>query len=316
MRPGTVVNRPDRQVPNAVKFTPPGRGPKLAIDPLLQDWELPTIMLAPTPAPGLSFDGTSDDDNAAVAGGRSASPDTNGDVGPNHYVQMNNSVFEICASRATRSLGPAAEQHLVERLRGHLPGQQRRRSDCVPRDQLANRWVFSQFAIGFTGHQCFAVSQTPDPTGPDDRYDFAISPGLNGFNDIPKIATWPGHGYYLSANEFGGPSQSFQFPIAVVFERERMLAGYSERSTRAIHRARLWRVHLLLAAALAWGGRDAAAGRCPKRVHHGVRRGRLGRPRVRRLPSLGVRRELGQPRGLDVHCPGPSDHGGLRCQPL
>ena len=223
MRPGTVVNRPDRQVPNAVKFTPPGRGPKLAINPLLQDWELPTIMLAPTPAPGLSFDGTSDDDNAAVAGGRVVPPDTNGDVGPNHYVQMNNSVFEIFDKQGNMILGPLPNNTLWSGF-GGICQANNDGDPIVFHDQLADRWVFSQFAIGSTGHQCFAVSQTPDPTGVYYRYDFVISPGLNGFNDYPKIGTWP-DGYYLSANEFGGPSQSFQFPIAVVFERERMLAG-------------------------------------------------------------------------------------------
>lgn len=223
MRPGAVVNRPNRQVPNAVKFTPPGGGPKLAVDPLLQDWELPTILLAPTPAPALSFDGTSDDDNAAVAGGRVVPPDTNGDVGPNHYVQMNNSVFEIFDKQGNTILGPLPNNTLWSGF-GGICQANNDGDPIVFHDQLADRWVFSQFAIGSTGHQCFAVSQTPDPTGPYYRYDFEISPGLNGFNDYPKIGTWP-DAYYLSANEFGGPSQSFQFPIAVAFERERMLAG-------------------------------------------------------------------------------------------
>jgi hypothetical protein len=222
--PAPVVNRPNRQVPNAVKFTPPGRGPKLAVDPLLQVWELPSVVLAPTPAPSLSFDGTSDDDNAAVTGGRVVPPDTNGDVGPNHYVQMNNSVFEIFDKNGNTIIGPLANNTLWSGF-GGICQNNNDGDPVVFHDQLADRWVFSQFAIGATGHQCFAVSQTPDPTGAYFRYDFEISPGANGFNDYPKIGMWP-DGYYLSANQFRG---SFEFPIAVVFERDQMLVGGSAR---------------------------------------------------------------------------------------
>ncbi len=213
---------PNREVPNRVKFIPPGRGPKLGADSLTQLSSAPSSSSL-TPAPSLSFDGTSDDDNAAVAGGRVVPPDTNGDVGPNHYVQMNNSVFEVFNKSGVSLFGPAANNTIWAGF-GGICQTNNDGDPIVFHDQLADRWVFSQFAIGSTGHQCFAVSQTPDPTGPYYRYDFEISPGLNGFNDYPKIGMWP-DGYYLSANEFGGGSQSFQFAIAVAFERDRMLTG-------------------------------------------------------------------------------------------
>jgi hypothetical protein len=50
----------------------------------------PTSAMAPTglmPAPAAVFDGLSNPDNFDVFGGRVTPPDTNGDVGPNHYVQ-------------------------------------------------------------------------------------------------------------------------------------------------------------------------------------------------------------------------------------
>ncbi len=223
IKPGPLVQLPNREIPNVVRFTPPGHGPKEGADSLTQFTSAATSPNALTPAPSLSFDGTSDDDNAAVAGGRVVPPDTNGDVGPNHYIQMNNLVFEIFNKSGVSVLGPLPSNVLWSGF-GGICQTNNDGDPIVFHDQLADRWVFSQFAIGATGHQCFAVSTTPDPTGSFFRYDFEISPGQNGFNDYPKIGMWP-DAYYLSANQFGGPSQSFQNPIAVAFDRVKMVAG-------------------------------------------------------------------------------------------
>ena len=63
-------------------------------------------MLAPTPGPLLSFDGAGQDDNRAVLGGNVLPPDTEGDIGRSHYVQMNNLVFEIFDKSGNSVLGP------------------------------------------------------------------------------------------------------------------------------------------------------------------------------------------------------------------
>lgn len=222
IRPKAKFLTPPREIFNEVKFLPPGPGgPKASVDPLLENNANALPALVATPTPLLSFEGTSDDDNAVFAGGRVVPPDTEGDVGPNHYVQMNNLVFEIFDKSGNSILGPLPNDTLWSGFGGicetHNDGD-----PIVFHDQLADRWVFSQFALGNTGHQCFAVSQTPDPTGAYYRYDFEISPGLFAVNDYPKIGIWP-DGYYLSANEFG--LVSFQDVIAVAFERDRMLAG-------------------------------------------------------------------------------------------
>ena len=211
--PEPIVNRPDRQIPNAVRFTPPGRGPKLAADPLVQEFQVPPVLLAPTPAPNLSFDGTSDDDNAAVAGGRVVPPDTNGDVGPNHYVQMNNSVFEIFDKQGNTVLGPLPNNALWSGF-GGICQSNNDGDPIVFHDQLANRWVFSQFAIGSTGHQCFAVSQTPDPTG---AY-FAYQVAAPNFPDYPKYGVWD-DAYFVGTNETDSP--------VYALPRAQMLAGPS-----------------------------------------------------------------------------------------
>lgn len=228
-----VTKRAPREIPNHLKFDPANRGPvKTVIDPLLELIPQPKSTLAPTPAPILSVDGTSDDDNSAVLGTRIVPPDTQGDVGPDHYVQMNNLVYEVfqinrgpggAVISVTSVLGPVANNAFWSGL-GGICQNNNDGDPIVLHDQLADRWMVSQFAIGATGHQCIAVSTTPDPTGSYHQYDFEISPGLNGFNDYPKMGTWP-DAYYLSANEFGGGSGSFQGAIAVAFDRAKMLVG-------------------------------------------------------------------------------------------
>src|SRR5262245_13828272 len=58
------------------------------------------------PIEQLQFDGTSDDDNQDVVGFRVVPPDTEGDVGLNHYVQWNNLVFKIFDKSGNQLLGP------------------------------------------------------------------------------------------------------------------------------------------------------------------------------------------------------------------
>src|SRR6266511_4036202 len=139
-----------------------------AEDPLVGLSELGP--LAPAPPPLLTFEGTSDDDNQALVGFRVVPPDTNGDVGLNHYVQWNNLVFEVFDKSGNTVLGPLPGNTLFAGFGG--PCETTNNGDPnVEYDQLADRWVLSQFAIN-DGIQCIAVSQTGDPTGAYFRYAF------------------------------------------------------------------------------------------------------------------------------------------------
>lgn len=216
-----IGDRADRAIPLRVpadldqRHKPTEAGP----DPVRQSVFSPGPTSVATPSPILSFDGLSDDDNSAVLGFRVVPPDTNGDVGRSHYVQFINLIFAVYdKATGTRVFGPVP---------GNLPwsgfgGICEENNDGDPvvlYDHLADRWVFSQFAIGADGHQCVAVSATGDPPGPYHRYDFVVSPGA--FNDYPKLGVWP-DGYYLTANEF---NSTFEGAIAVAFERDEMLQG-------------------------------------------------------------------------------------------
>ena len=186
---------------------------------------------------GISFEGTTDLDNAITQGILVVPPDTNGDVGRDHYCQMNNLVFE-CFDKMTGAsvIGPLPNTAFWTGT-GSFCEAFNDGDPIVLYDHDADRWVFTQFALfdssvipgSFVSHQCFAVSQTDDPTGAYFLYDFIYSAplfgGLASLNDYPKVTVWP-DGYYISVNEFeffGG--FFFIGASAGVVDRNAMLAG-------------------------------------------------------------------------------------------
>lgn len=145
-----------------------------------------------------------------------APPDTNGDVGPNHYVQWNNLTFEVFNKSGVSVLGPRRGNLLFTGF-GGVCETTNDGDPIVLYDQFADRWILSQFAID-TGVQCVAVSTGPDPTGTYARYAFDVSPGNN---DYPKLGVWP-DAYYVTFNEF---APSFTRAVAVALEKPKMLTG-------------------------------------------------------------------------------------------
>lgn len=165
-----------------------------------------------------SFDGLSNADNASVLGYTVLPPDTDGDVGPNHYVQMVNSVLKVFDKSGNTLLGPVANNTIWSGFGGDC--QNTNDGDpIVQYDQFANRWLVSQFSVnGNSYHECVAVSQTPDPTGAWYRYAFDYA----DFPDYPKFGVWP-DGYYVTYNMFD--SEGFAGTKICALERRAMLAG-------------------------------------------------------------------------------------------
>jgi hypothetical protein len=165
---------------------------------------------------------------------RVAPPDTTGDVGPNHYVQWVNLRYAVYT--LTRD---ANNQITAFNLAAGFPKQGnvlwqgfggRCQSDndgdpIVQYDQLADRWILTQFAVSSTPYtQCVAVSTTPDPTGTYFRYAYSYD---RSFNDYPKLGVWP-DAYYISYNMFRN-GRSFTGNTVCAFERAQMLAGGAAR---------------------------------------------------------------------------------------
>ncbi|HET7555575.1 MAG TPA: PASTA domain-containing protein [Gaiellaceae bacterium] len=169
------------------------------------------------PAPGLSFDGISYGSVCTCA-----PPDTNGDVGLTQYVQSVNSGFAVYdKSTGARVLGPVR----VDTLWSGLGGVCETDGDGDPiilYDQLADRWVISQFAgVDVPTDECIAVSTSSDATGSYYRYDFHLG---SSFFDYPHLGVWP-DGYYLTMNVFDPVTRTYLGPMPFAFDRRAMLAG-------------------------------------------------------------------------------------------
>ena len=165
---------------------------------------------------------------------RVAPPDTTGDVGPNHYVQWVNLRYAVYT--LTRD---ASNQITAFNLVAGFPkngnviwqgfgGRCQSDNDgdpIVQYDQLADRWILTQFAVSATPYtQCVAVSTSGDPTGSYNRYAYSYD---RSFNDYPKMGVWP-DAYYISYNMFRN-GRSFTGNTVCAFERAQMLAGGAAR---------------------------------------------------------------------------------------
>jgi hypothetical protein len=173
------------------------------------------------PGPNATFEGI----NQADGCGGCIPPDTNGAVGRTQYVQMVNSAFSVFSKSGTQLSGPTA----INALFSGLPGACKDNNNGDPvvvYDQLADRWMLSQFAVpgGAIGyHECMAVSQTPDATGPYWVYDFMLNPAVpEKFQDYPHFGLWP-DGYYMSTHQFD-PNNYIGAGV-FAFERDKMLTG-------------------------------------------------------------------------------------------
>ncbi|HET9528301.1 MAG TPA: hypothetical protein VFO99_19150 [Pyrinomonadaceae bacterium] len=165
---------------------------------------------------------------------RVAPPDTTGDVGPNHYVQWVNlrySIYTLTRGANNEITGfnlvPGfpKQGNVVWQGFGGRCQSDNDGDPIVQYDQLANRWVLTQFAVSsqpFT--QCVAVSTSPDPTGTYFRYAFSYS---RDFNDYPKMSVWP-DAYYVSYNMFRN-GRSFVGGQVCALERDKMIIGASAR---------------------------------------------------------------------------------------
>ncbi|HYV86561.1 MAG TPA: HYR domain-containing protein [Patescibacteria group bacterium] len=174
------------------------------------------------PSPLVNFLGLSTADNGSTV----LPPDTVGDVGPNHYVQMTNVRFRIW-DKAGNALIPARS---LASLFAPL-GSTNRCSNVndgdpvVVYDPMADRWLLSQFCNSFANpnnHQLVAISTTGDPTGSYYLYDFMMP--NNKFNDYPHFAVWP-DGYYMTDHQFNQAGTAYLGQGVFALNRMKMLAG-------------------------------------------------------------------------------------------
>ena len=192
------------------------------------------------PPPLLTFEGES-----AAQACACAPPDSDGDVGPNHYIEAINVAFRVFDKSGNPLTPVTTYNSLFAPLTGTQCSGHNAGDPFVFYDHLADRWVISDFA--FTGlpgsgpfYQCIAVSQTNDPvSGGWFLYAVQHEPTQPTWvGDYPKFALWnnpqPGGAYHLTVNLFDGPTLAFRGVRVFAFDRAAMLAGNGQPNPTAI----------------------------------------------------------------------------------
>jgi len=179
--------------------------------------EAPTVPLtAPMPSPIQNFPGLSHND--IVTGGLVGAgwpPDTNGDVGMNHYIQAVNDAYAIYDKTGTQ-VAAFTENSLFTGAGNNPCGTGHNFGDpVVVYDQFADRWILTNFAftetLGITPtvpfYQGFAVSKTSDPVAGGwwlypVRIDNQGGVPFSTLNDYGKFGIWNDGCLYMGANGF------------------------------------------------------------------------------------------------------------------
>ena len=132
-------------------------------------------------------------------------PDPTGAVGPNHYVHSVNSLVKVFDKTGNLLVGPVD-------LADFLGNGSNNGDPIVLYDQLADRWLVSEFGASYT--LSIGISVSNDPTGAYNVWEYAFS----ALPDYPHYGVWH-DGYYGTVNLGGFDTQGF------VMERDVMLAG-------------------------------------------------------------------------------------------
>jgi Divergent InlB B-repeat domain len=182
------------------------------------------------PGPLLTFEGIGD-----LCGCQPS--DSEGDVGPNDYIEAINLSFKIFDKNGNTLAGPTTYNSFFSSLTGTPCGNGENDGDpYVIYDKQADRWLISDFAFpafpGTSFYQCIAVSQTNDPvSGGWFFYAVQVDPSNPTYlGDYPKFALWDAGGtpdqnaYFLTMNLFSGPT-TFNGVRAYALDRASMLTG-------------------------------------------------------------------------------------------
>src|SRR6476659_9008731 len=204
--------RPERTAPGYAR--PGSRAAEALENPARTAPQLPKVlkrshMVASAPAPDSSFEGLD-----FANWGQGHPPDTNGDFGPNHYIEtINVSIGIYDKSTGARVAAFTFNSFMRQGHFGNICDTDNFGDPVVLYDSYEDRWVITDFAFKLDGSgnvvnppgalQCFAVSKTGDPVSGGWNFYSIAAPGA--LNDYPKFGVWP-DGIYMSANMFGYPA--------------------------------------------------------------------------------------------------------------
>jgi hypothetical protein len=233
------VSKPLRELAKTVPSSkgkgivvPPERGPVVRDRGHSRDGALQSKVVGPAiPGPIANFEGLSNQDNFDIFGFRVNPPDNDGDVGPNHYVELINLVLGVFDKSGNKLLGPVDIGSLWADF--EIPDCTDPSGDpIVLYDQTVDRWLLTQFTTSglFDPSKpfwnCVAISTTGDPTGSYYRYAFETE-NFQYFPDYPKYGVWT-NSYVLTTREFG---PTVEYGIGVYgLEKNKMVNGEPARA--------------------------------------------------------------------------------------
>ena len=137
-----------------------------------------------------------------------APPDPVLDVGPNHVIQMSNApggssvrIFDKAGNALTNTLTFDTN---------FFPAAEGAGDPIVLYDEMADRWLLSEFSSEGPNLLYVAISTTPNPVPPATWHVYSFQ--APNFPDYPKYGIWP-DAYYVTTNE-SGPSTVYAMPRA------------------------------------------------------------------------------------------------------
>lgn len=164
-----------------------------------------------------SFDGVGTVENSAVGFGLLSPPDPVLSVGPNHVVQMINLVHRVY-DKSGNPLTPALKF-------SQIASTSTDDGDPITLyDQMADRWILLQFSSLFTSGReslIFCISQTSDPTGAYNIYEFQTT-GV--FPDYPHVGIW-NNSYIVTTHNFNLTGTAYLGQGFWAFDRNKMING-------------------------------------------------------------------------------------------
>ncbi|MGB0111004.1 MAG: hypothetical protein WBP52_21105 [Terriglobales bacterium] len=159
----------------------------------------------------------------------SVPPDTDVAVGTTQVVSLDNTAFAVFdKTSGAVTAGPYNTNVLWSVLgTGSICESENDGDGIVKFDQLAQRWLITQFALGATDTgtfaDCVAISQTADANGSWTAFEFV--PSSHGyFPDYPKLSVWP-NVYSMTFDMFNSSGTAYEAAGICGIDRIALLAG-------------------------------------------------------------------------------------------
>ena len=258
---------------------------------------------------------------AGVGANGAVPPDTEGDIGPDYYMQWVNLQFRIFHRDGTPATPatPGYQLFTGQPICGSPSGNGG--DPIVLYDHFAQRWIAAQLAYptypNGPFYQCVAYSSTSDPTGTWCAYQYLAH--QTNLNDYPKFGVWPAqHAYMITVNQFHEPGDAWAGVGVFALERDALMSGCGS--------ARMLYKDMLPVEPNLWGGMlpaDADGATLAARKRAGAAdRGRRPGDGIRahfpvdRLDDLERDGRLGGAGTINVSHEGPTPDGAVRQEPL